>query len=230
MSKMLKEAPMDEKENYEALEDHPNYSVGDEKMEAIIKRYGEGTQVLFEIPDSEYGEIDELVRAIKTIQYLLSLLSEKDKRVDELEKSITIKILENAKGAQVLSDVEEQLRQETISVNELSLANQELEKKIEELENKVNRFASYLKGSGEDIDRFKARIKSLEEGIEKLYKLALWSHYYSDDCWYTCPKHPDGSCNTELEDKTKCNCGADFHNKDVEELYNLIKGGKIEIK
>jgi len=42
---------------------------------------------------------------------------------------------------------------------------EEKDKRIKDLENKVNRFASYLKEGGEDIDRFKAHIKSLEEEL-----------------------------------------------------------------
>ena len=131
------------------------------------------------------GDLDDLEWSTTQIKALLSILSEKEKKVEELEKSYEIE-------------------------KSISLAAIENSHKYDKIL----------------IER-ELRIKSLEEGIEKLYKLALRSHYYSEDCWYTCPKHPDGSCNTELEDKTKCNCGADFHNEEVKELYNLIKGGDL---
>jgi len=194
---------MDEKENYQAIEDHPNYSVGDEKMEAIIKRYGEGTQVLFEIPDSEYGEINELVRAIRTIRHLLSLLGEKEKKAEELEKENIkfakwVQINDSEKGEREVraERLEEQLKQETVSVDELSLANQDLEKKVEELD--ILRCKTE-----EERDNLWIRIKSLEEGIEK-HKL---SKYY---------KHRVGVIDH----------WSDITDTIDQELYNLIKGGK----
>ena len=36
------------------------------------------------------------------------------------------------------------------------------------------------------------------------------SHYYCDDSWYSCPKHPEGCANDAQGDE--CNCGADAHN------------------
>lgn len=59
--------------------------------------------------------------------------------------------------------------------------------------------------------------------IEKLFSLkvlALRGHYYCNDCWYTCPKHPEGCCNDDVG--PDCNCGADRHNKKVEELWDDI--------
>lgn len=46
-------------------------------------------------------------------------------------------------------------------------------------------------------------------------------HHYSDDCWYTCPKHPEGCCN--IEEPDRCNCGAEQHNEQADELINKIK-------
>jgi len=48
---------------------------------------------------------------LEKCEYLLSLLSSKDKEIEELEKSLTIKILENAKGAQVLFDAEARIKE-----------------------------------------------------------------------------------------------------------------------
>lgn len=52
-----------------------------------------------------------------------------------------------------------------------------------------------------------------------LHDLALWEHYVcDDDCWYSCPK--SGEC---CDDKqVGCNCGADRHNKKVEDLILKI--------
>lgn len=46
-------------------------------------------------------------------------------------------------------------------------------------------------------------------------------HHLSDDCWYTCPKHPEGCCNSEEPDR--CNCGADEYNRQVDELLEKLK-------
>lgn len=40
------------------------------------------------------------------------------------------------------------------------------------------------------------------------------SHYYCEDCWYTCPKHPEGCCNDKKPDI--CNCGADQWNAEID--------------
>jgi hypothetical protein len=64
--------------------------------------------------------------------------------------------------------------------------------------------------------------KSLETLIDELKKLAIRSHYYCEDSWYSCPLAADGCANDSI-DKTKCNCYADEHNKKVEEIYEKIK-------
>jgi len=61
----------------------------------------------------------------------------------------------------VLSDVEAQLKQETISVNELSLANQDLEAQFNVLKELLGEHSIEM-----TVVKLKARIKSLEEGIE----------------------------------------------------------------
>lgn len=45
-------------------------------------------------------------------------------------------------------------------------------------------------------------------------------HYYCEDAWYTCPKHPEGTCR---DDVTECECGADRYNEQVDTLINKIK-------
>lgn len=47
------------------------------------------------------------------------------------------------------------------------------------------------------------------------------SHRYCDDCYYTCPKHPEGCCDDSLPDK--CNCGADEYNDKVDLLLSELK-------
>jgi len=66
----------EEKENYGALEDHPNYPVGDEIGE-IKKRYSQGCY-LVNVPG-------QFLRAYRDIQRLLLFFSEKEKKVEELE-------------------------------------------------------------------------------------------------------------------------------------------------
>ena len=61
----------------------------------------------------------------------------------------------------MLSDVEAQLKQETISVNELSLANQDLEAQFNVLKELLGEHSIEM-----TVVKLKARIKSLEEGIE----------------------------------------------------------------
>jgi hypothetical protein len=45
-------------------------------------------------------------------------------------------------------------------------------------------------------------------------------HYHNDDdSWYSCPMHPEygGECNG-----CGCECGADDHNKKVDELISVL--------
>jgi len=48
-------------------------------------------------------------------------------------------------------------------------------------------------------------------------------HHYCEDSWYSCPKHPDGCANDDI---TECNCGADEHNKKIDDAINRIKEGE----
>jgi hypothetical protein len=53
--------------------------------------------------------------------------------------------------------------------------------------------------------------------LNKLRALAIRSHYYCEDSWYSCPKTEDG-CSDELAG-TECNCGADEHNQKVKAVF-----------
>lgn len=56
--------------------------------------------------------------------------------------------------------------------------------------------------------------------IAELEKLHV-SHYYCDDRWYSCPKHPDGCANED--EGTECNCGADEHNARLDAVIAELK-------
>lgn len=55
--------------------------------------------------------------------------------------------------------------------------------------------------------------------LNKLKDLALRNHYYCEDSWYSCPKHPDGSAK---DNDGECDCGADNHNAEVLKVYASI--------
>jgi hypothetical protein len=63
----------------------------------------------------------------------------------------------------------------------------------------------------------------MKKKIAALKELAIRSHYYCDDYWYTytCPKHEEGCCNDDEGDE--CNCGTDKHNAEVEKIYSEIE-------
>jgi hypothetical protein len=44
-----------------------------------------------------------------------------------------------------------------------------------------------------------------------------------EDCWYSCPKAPDGCCNDNYAED-ECICGADDHNARVDATLLLIDG------
>lgn len=85
----------------------------DEKVKEIKKTYSFNWFGILTAPRK--GLLATLVRGADEvrddIQYLLSLLEERDKKIEELEKSITIKTLENAKGAQILSNIEARIKE-----------------------------------------------------------------------------------------------------------------------
>ena len=71
----------------------------------------------------------------------------------------------------------------------------------------------------------------METKLEKTLKSVLYfleesrrEHYYCEDCYYTCPLHPE-----ELEysswhdDNKKCNCGADEYNAELDKIILLVK-------
>jgi hypothetical protein len=60
-----------------------------------------------------------------------------------------------------------------------------------------------------------------QELILQLAELAKRHHYYCEDGFYSCPLAEDG-CYNEQYPKDKCNCGAEDHNKKVEEILKQI--------
>ena len=50
-------------------------------------------------------------------------------------------------------------------------------------------------------------------------------HYYVDeDCWYSCPEHPD-YCGYD----TECNCGLDEHNAKVDAIRDAVTAMSAEL-
>ena len=55
-------------------------------------------------------------------------------------------------------------------------------------------------------------------------------HYYCEDCYYTCPLHPE-----ELEysswhdDNKKCNCGANEYNAKLDKIILSVKKHLLSI-
>ena len=56
----------------------------------------------------------------------------------------------------------------------------------------------------------------IKENLASLKDLALMSHYYCEDSWYSCPKAADGCAK---DNDGECDCGADEHNAKVLKLY-----------
>ena len=56
--------------------------------------------------------------------------------------------------------------------------------------------------------------------LEILEALRPKEHFYLDaDPWYSCPCHPNYRGD---DDRTKCSCGFDRKNKDVDEAIGLV--------
>ncbi len=58
--------------------------------------------------------------------------------------------------------------------------------------------------------------------ILKLMELAKRKHTWCEDSWYSCPLAEDG-CSNDAWPKDKCNCGADEHNTEVEEIGRKLQ-------
>jgi hypothetical protein len=43
-----------------------------------------------------------------------------------------------------------------------------------------------------------------------------YSHYYCEDCWYSCPKATDGCCDPSQGDE--CNCGLEKNREKAAEI------------
>jgi len=56
--------------------------------------------------------------------------------------------------------------------------------------------------------------------LSELEKLRA-SHFYCDDCWYSCPKAQYGCCDATQGDD--CNCGADDHNDRLDKIIQYLK-------
>ena len=52
--------------------------------------------------------------------------------------------------------------------------------------------------------------------VLRLAELARRKHYYCEDTWYSCPKHPDGCANDGAG--RNCTCGADQINAEVDAI------------
>jgi len=62
------------------------------------------------------------------------------------------------------------------------------------------------------VTALRAEVSRLRAALKKSKR----SHYYCEDAWYSCPKHPEG-CANEYTGKD-CNCGADRWNAYVDGL------------
>lgn len=92
-------------------------------------------------------------------------------------------------------------------------------RKLETGEGEMSEDAGELKVQMGGVDHPLAR--ELGESIHRLYALAKRDHYWCEDEFYSCPKHPDGSANPQAGDE--CDCGADEHNAERgTELVRLL--------
>ena len=62
------------------------------------------------------------------------------------------------------------------------------------------------------------RITALETGL----RACRVEHKYVEDCWYSCPKAPEGCCDDGQGDE--CNCGADVFNARIDALLESTVG------
>lgn len=62
-------------------------------------------------------------------------------------------------------------------------------------------------------------MNKIEELIAKLEGLKI-NHRIVEDCWFSCPKSEEGCCRPN---EKECNCGADKHNAEVDNLIAWVR-------
>jgi len=68
-------------------------------------------------------------------------------------------------------------------------------------------------------------MKDNKEEIITALKALYREHHYGDDCWYTCPAHPEGCCDS-TQGKS-CNCGAEEHNRKLDDIILRVKNNYL---
>lgn len=79
--------------------------------------------------------------------------------------------------------------------------------------------------STEDLTDLKVRADRAEGLLAEAREMlgaSRRSHYYCDDCWYSCPKAVDGCCDDSKGDE--CDCGADIYNATVDAFLAKLGG------
>lgn len=66
------------------------------------------------------------------------------------------------------------------------------------------------------------RIKAQRDALLVALREMRLSHYVCDDCWYSCPM--SGECCDDRKGNRTCNCGAESHNKLIDELLAKCGG------
>jgi len=69
------------------------------------------------------------------------------------------------------------------------------------------------------------RIRDLESELRLL--CVEREHYYCDDTWYSCPKHPEGGADRSTMGAA-CNCGADEWNALVAHARAVLENKEEE--
>jgi hypothetical protein len=66
---------------------------------------------------------------------------------------------------------------------------------------------------GEDADALSALLAERERLRGALGSLRRTAHHECEDCWFSCPKHPDYCGN---DDRSHCSCGHDSTNAEID--------------
>lgn len=61
-----------------------------------------------------------------------------------------------------------------------------------------------------------------EQLVTELLEKFTKQHYYCEDSWYSCPKHPEGT-SREFSDPAACDCGADEYNKELQAFAEKLR-------
>ena len=82
-------------------------------------------------------------------------------------------------------------------------------------------YIEHLQAENDKLTAELARRDKIITRLKEVLPTLKISHYYCEDCWYSCPKEEDGCCDDGAGED--CNCGADEWNARIDLLMKELE-------